>query len=334
MKTNGTNQDFNVEDYENLSGNDNTTAKRVAAGAAILAGGAVLGGGVAYAASQPGEEEKEVLTTEDVLNGAEAGSEEAVETTQETVTERVVYVETKPEEPETVEPEEPTITWDETTNVYVDGELKSSTEEGTYDGHHFALSDVDGDGLADVLAVDINDNGVFESNEKLYYTESDNIRMGHATSGHENHYFYTNENGEIIEEPPYIPGEDPGNQEVIHNNFEDEKTGEKYQGDYAENSKDYNPKADIDYSEKNYLAEEENYDVEERDYSAEVNYGDSEDIAANDTDDEEETADEIYIGATDTYDEEDSDDDDGDSYTAEAEDDSSYDDMMDDECLV
>ena len=329
MKTNGTNQDFNVEDYENLSGNDNTTAKRVAAGAAILAGGAVLGGGVAYAASQPGEEEKEVLTTEDVLNGAEAGSEETVETTEETVTERVVYVETQPEEPKAIEPEEPTITWDETTNVYVDGEVAMTVEEGTYEGHRFALADVDGDGKADVLGVDVNDNGMFEENEKMYYTESDNIRMGHDTADTNNHYFYTNESGMLVEEPNYVTE----NEEPIHNNFDDEKTGETYKGDYAENNPDYNPRADIDYTDKPYLAENEGYDEEDRDYSAEVNYGDSEDTAEADTYDEEDSDDDdTYTAETDTYDEEDSDDDD--TYTAEAEDDSSYDDMMDDECLV
>ncbi len=303
MKTNGTNQDFNVEDYGNLSANDNTTAKRVAAGAAILAGGAVLGGGAAYAATRPGEEDNDLLTTDDVLNGAEAGSEEAVETQEETVTERVVYVETRPEEPKTVEPEEPTVTWDETTNVYVDGELASSTEEGTYDGHRFVLADVDGDGKADVLGLDVNDNGVFEENEKIYYSESDNIRMGHATSETDNHYFYTNEAGEVVEEP--APGYDPGNEDPIHNNFDDEKTGEEYKGDYAENNPDYNPRADIDYSDKSYLAENESYDEEDHDYSAEADY------------DNYDTAE--------TYEEEESVDD---SYTAEAEDDSSYDDMM------
>lgn len=60
-----------------------------------------------------------------------------------------------------------------------------------------------------------------------------------------------------------VSGEDTNDDEVvmpsveekdeslreIHNNFEDEKTGEKYSGDFAEDNPDYNPRANVDYND-------------------------------------------------------------------------------------
>lgn len=299
MNTKGTNPGMNVEDYEDMAVKNSNTAKRVAAGAALFAGGAVVAGGAAYAATNPGPAPEPIqeLTTDDIVKGAEAGSTEETPVVEEHVTEKVVYVE-KPVE----EPKEPTVTWDETTNVYVDGEKVASVEEGTYDGHRFALTDVDGDGDAEVLAIDLNNNGKYEEYEKTYFSDSDNVRMGHETAHANNHYFYETESGELVEDPNYVAQ----NEEVIHNNFEDEKTGEAYRGDYAENNPDYNNRADVDYESKEYLAENDKYDTNDGNYSASMD--DNADTYTAEDYVEEETAE--------------------DNYTAEVEEDSSYDEMM------
>lgn len=276
MNTNGTNPGMNVDDYENMAVQKSNTAKRVAAGAALLAGGAVAGGGAAYAASeQQVPNPEEVLTSDDVVDGANAGKsyQETEEPNTETVTERVVYVEKPVEHVE--EEKEPTVTWDEKTIVYDgDGNVTGSMESGTVNGNKFVLMDVDGDDHADVLAIDMDGNGRFDDNEVVKYDVSDHVHMGHETA----HTREIHNNSTIGEEPSedshwiaYRDGEERP-EDRIHNNFEDEKTGESYHGDYAENNPDYNPNADVnDYGEgNNYLAENDAYDVEEDSYSAEV----------------------------------------------------------------
>ena len=263
MNTNGTNPGMNVEDYEDMAVQKSNVAKRVAAGAAVFAGGAAVAGGAAYAATQTGEDAiDETLTTDDLVGGAE-GAEEYKPQVQEThTTEKVIVRDpVKPEVPE--EHKEPEMTWDETTNVYVDGEKAMSVEEGTYQGHKFALYDVDGDDKADLFAIDVNSNGQFEDNEVAILSPEDNVRMGHDTAQTTNHMYHGYE--EPTPEPLYSQQE-----ENIYNNFEDEKTGESYKGDYAENNPDYNPKAETeDYNQANvYLAENEKYD--EGDKSVEV----------------------------------------------------------------
>ena len=122
MNTNGTNPGMNVEDYEAMAVQKSNVEKRVAAGAAVFAGGAAVAGGAAYAATQTGEDAiDETLTTDDLVGGAE-GAEEYKPQMQETHTteKAIVRDPVKPEVPE--EPKEPEMTWDETTNVYVDDE--------------------------------------------------------------------------------------------------------------------------------------------------------------------------------------------------------------------
>lgn len=274
MNTNGTNPGMNVEDYEDMAVQNSNVAKRLAAGAAIFVGGAAVAGGAAYAASRPDDEE---LTEDDVVGGAE-GTDEYKPQVQEThtTTEKVVVQE--PEEPETpVAPEEPEMTWDETTNVYANGEKAMSIEEGTYQGHKFMILDANGDDKADALALDTNGNGQFEENEVTILSEQDNVRMGHDTAHTTERYYNNGEFEQPVDnpEPPLVAEREDG--EEIHNNFEDEKTGESYEGDYAENNPDYNPRAVTDdYDQANaYLAENETYDEGDDDvqqYEPEDNY--------------------------------------------------------------
>lgn len=276
MNTNGTNPGMNVDDYENMAVQKSNTAKRVAAGAALLAGGAVVGGGAAYAASeQPAPNPEEVLTPDDVVDGANAGKsyQDSEESHTETVTERVVYVEKPVEHVE--EELEPAVTWDEKTVVYDgDGNVTGSMESGTVNGKKFVLIDVDGDDHADYLAIDMDGNNRFDDNEIVKYDVSDHVHMGHETA----HTKEIHNNSSIGEEPSddphyiaYRDGEERP-EDPIHNNFEDEKTGESYHGDFAENNPDYNPNADVnDYGKgNNYLAENDDYDIEDNSYSADV----------------------------------------------------------------
>lgn len=270
MNTNGTNQGMNIEDYEDLAVRKSNVAKKVAIGAAGVAGAAALAGGSAYAASNMNNNDdviEDPLTTEDMTQGAEVGEEfqPVEESTQETLqqTTQYVYVE-KPAAPEPVQNDEPEVTWDESTQYKVNGETLMTVESGTVGGHKFTLMDADGDDHADVLAIDMNDNGKYEDSEIEYYSPKDHVHMGHETA-HTREVNYGGIGGqgsETYREYAYNNNSAKG-RDVIHNNFEDEKTGEQYRGDYAENNPDYNPRANLDYGRNQYLAENHEYDGEQ-----------------------------------------------------------------------
>lgn len=209
----------------------------------MLVGGAAVGGGAAYAAGHTGEgPSDEPITAEDVVEGADAAqtyqptteSQAAAATTEQTV---------QTEQPatqhvDTPEEETPEVTWDDRTVVYDEnGNVEVSVESGTVEGKTFALYDLDGDNHADYLAVDMDGNGHFDDNEVVKYEVSDHVHMGHDVAHTHEIYGATGWNAET--------GEVAQNDNTIHNDFEDEKTGENYYGDYAENNPDYNPHADM-----------------------------------------------------------------------------------------
>lgn len=297
MNNNETNSVMNVDDYENMAVQKSNNAKRVATGAALFVGGAAVAGGAAYAAT--GHETSDViedstLTAEDVVEGGNVGNDYQPEVHNET-TERVVYVE-KHEEPShdqnSEQTDETQVTWDEKTVVYdEDGNVVGSVESGTIQGHNFALFDVDGDNHADYLAIDADGNGQFDDNEIVKYDVSDHVHMGHETAHtkeihNNNQYILVEDGGEDI-------ARNNDDREIIHNNFEDEKTGESYNGDYAENNRDYNPNADMDSygNSDNYLAENDRYDGYDDSYSANA---DEQYLAENDNEDSEQYEDFAY----------------------------------------
>lgn len=276
MNTNGTNPGMNVDDYENMAVQKSNTAKRVATGAALLVGGAAVAGGAAYATADHGNQPNpdETLTPEDIIDGANTGqSDEVVEESQpQQVTERVVYVEKDVEpEPQPETEQDPSVTWDDKTVVYdASGNVVASSESGTVEGKNFTLMDIDGDDHADFLAVDVDGNGQYDDNEISKLDVSDHVHMGHETAHTKEIHNGSTMFDEPAEDPHYVAQNDP--EHTIHNNFDDEKTGESYSDDYAENNPDYNPNADMnDYSENNYLAENDSYDEVDESYSAEAN---------------------------------------------------------------
>lgn len=329
MNNNETNSVMNVDDYENIAVQKSNNAKRVAAGAALFVGGAAVAGGAAYAAT--GHETPDViddspLTAEDVVEGGNVGNDYQPEVHNET-TERVVYVE-KHEEPShdqnSEQANETQVTWDEKTVVYdEDGNVVGSVESGTIQGHNFALFDVDGDNHADYLAIDADGNGQFDDNEIVKYDVSDHVHMGHETAHtkeihNNNQYTLVEDGGEDI-------ARNDDDREIIHNNFEDEKTGESYNGDYAENNRDYNPNADTNSygNSDNYLAENDRYDGYDDSYSANV---DEQYLAENDDEESEPYEDFAY--------EEDDDDTEDSNYYAENDTQDSYEDMSGEEDLL
>lgn len=317
MNTNGTNPGMNVEDYEDKAIQKSNAAKRIAVGGAAFLGGAAVAGGAAYAAGQPeGQTADETLTTEDIIGGAEAGSEYKEAETQETqethtathtTTEHVVIVEKPAAEvyhEEAQAAEEPNVTWDETTNFYVGDTKIGSIEEGTINGHKFAIADGDGDGVADLLAVDSNGNDRFDQDEFMQLSESDNIHMGHETAQVTNERFTPQEINGYDEQHQANENYIAQNQEPIYNNFEDEKTGEAYYGDFAENNPDYNPNGLVDgYNSNQYLAENDRYSAEMEGLpnpESRIDDGFNEDIAENDIYAADEQPEE-YIAENDTY---------------------------------
>ena len=327
MNNNETNSVMSVDDYENMAVQKSNNAKRVAAGAALFVGGAAVAGGAAYAATghdTPDVIDDSPLTAEDVVEGGNVGNDYQPEVHNET-TERVVYVE-KHEEPSHDQNSEQTnetqVTWDEKTVVYEDGNVVGSFESGTIQGHKFALFDVDADNHADYLAIDADGNGQFDDNEIVKYDVSDHVHMGHETAHtkeiHNNNQYIVEDGGEDI-------ARNDDDREIIHNNFEDEKTGESYNGDYAENNRDYNPNADMDSygNSDNYLAENDRYDGYDDSYSPNV---DEQYLAENDDEESEPYEDFAY--------EEDDDDTEDSNYYAENGTQDSYEDMSGEEDLL
>lgn len=285
-ETTNTGTGMNIESYEDMAVNRSNAAKKVAIGAAAVVGAGAIGAGTAYAMNgEEGEELDETLTPDAVLAGAEETAQDvtsSVQTeTQHTVTqeEQVRIYKEAAKEAAQAEEDENRVSWDETESYYVNDQKVASVERGTVDGHKFMIADVNGDDSADIVAIDMNDNGVYEEDEIRTLTPEDNLRMGHQTAQESNNYYYTE-----ADEPAsgYEPVPEPyvERQEPIHNNFEDEKTGDEYEDDFADGNEDYNPNADMDYDgNERYLDETDGYDNES--YNAETDFAGEEESEAN-----------------------------------------------------
>lgn len=140
------------------------------------------------------------------------------------------------------------------TNHYYDedGNLILSTEKGEIEGHAYTAIDKDGDGYVDVLAVDKNNNGQVEEDE-VYDVSSKNLALNQTSRNHHD-YVLTHE-GDVIEVHPDLAHEtfdhhDKDGYDIsdIHNDY-DEKSGETYHGDLAENNPDYRNNEDVEQYE-------------------------------------------------------------------------------------
>lgn len=240
------NEDYQLEELENEAVNKSNNAKRIAAAAGLLA----TGGAAGYAATEISETEPEpieTLTEDDLDDVVESGASQVHEPEHysqpvQTTPNPVPHDEpTTPEVEEDAAPEKDIdVSFDKTTH-YIDEDFDRvmTEEEGTINGHRFVLRDVNGDMRADVLGYDADGNGVINEDEIVELSGKDQIAMGHATAQHEDVFVTTYGEPEPYIEPYDIDDEKDYAQENIENDFEDEKTGEMYSHDYAENNDDY-----------------------------------------------------------------------------------------------
>ena len=167
----------------------------------------------------------------------------------------------------------PEIEYKETTYYYDDeGNLVKGMDMGTYDGKLFAIVDHDGDRHGDAMWYDKNGDGDV-SDDEFYDISGSNLTIG----THGGRQLYVNANtGEKIDYVP-TPDYNPHGDSLadIHNDFDDEKSGEEYRDDLAQNNQDYRNHEDVHQYDEYHagvetdeplVAEEDsidgNYDVE------------------------------------------------------------------------
>ncbi len=272
--------DYQLDEMENAAVNKSKNLKRgIAAGAGILGVGATA----AAAAAHYSETDEEIpLDTEDILAGANAGADEqpqeepvaeAPKAQSSHVTHHIVedkVVEPEPQQDELdIKVNETAILLDE------NGEMISSYDKGTVNGMDFVAIDSDNNGKADLLAIDENYNGIYEDNEiheldnKSYEIgQGENLTGYMKTEGGEFVKIYESPNPFLEEQYAYDEYHSGG--ESIHNDFEDERTGEVYRNDFAENNRDYNNRGGEQYRAEMENAPEIAYNEEP---SSEIMYG-------------------------------------------------------------
>lgn len=244
------NEDYKLEELENAAVNKSNNAKRAAAAAGLFA----AGGGTTYAATKILEPEPVTPPDEEaVKKAAELGFNQVSK--PEVKHQPTPAPKPKPEPVPTPPDDKPQI---EKTTIYVDedGERIATLQEGKLNGHKVALADTDGDMRADLYAYDEDGNGIYNEDEITELKGRHQIPMKPTDTGEMK--------VEVVRSydiPGYYP-EDEGNNS-IHNNFEDEKTGESYKHDYAERSGNYNNHANAEqYSEDTpiYAEPDDEYD--------------------------------------------------------------------------
>lgn len=287
METN----DYQLEDAENAAVERSRNLKRgLAAGAAVLGVGAASAYGASVLSDSDLSDELDVepLTEEDVNDAANAFAEGAIaedETSQPQYTAPTQETDETPVEPEpeiTVDPElqvnESAIIYDE------NGDIMASYDAGTYDGKDFIVVDSDGNGRGDILAYDENGNGIFEDNE-IMAIDNETYELG---QGEQFAMYQQDEEGNVNQiwqsdnslfnhvaegNGDMLPGSDISE---INNDFDiDDKTGEVYYNDLAENNPDYDNNGGEQYA---------GFEDEFNDEMADFGYTDpSSDIASYDT---------------------------------------------------
>lgn len=289
-----TNEDYQLEELENAAVNKSNNAKRAAAAAALLAAGGAAG----YAATtipmgSAEEEPVETLTEEDLEGVADTGAKQVQEPVMKHDTAQQTTQKVAPTEPAQKAEDEVDMSFDKTTHYYdEDNNLVMTTEEGTINGRQFQLVDVDGDKRADMLGYDNDGNGVINQDELYALSEDEKIPMGHATPKHDDVFLAINDpEPEPYIEPYDIDQEKDYADNNIHNDFENEKAGESYSHDYAENSGNYNNNADV-----------ESYSAGSNDYAYEEDVKDEEDYDYNDLAENETTEDSLDDLGTDSFD--------------------------------
>lgn len=247
-------EDYQLDEMENAAVDKSKNLKRgLVAGAAVLGVGATAayGANTILNAEETGSDE---ITSEDLLAGAQAGAEETVETVNTTTTNEVHVNHHVVSHEETAIAHDPEVEINESAILFdEDGEIISTYDAGTVDGKAFVAIDSDLNDKADVLAYDANNNGVFEDNE-IVSLDNQSYDMG---QGQNLAMYVKDDDGNMVKiyDEPNLAHNEPvdglgrhDSIDDIHNDFEDEKTGETYHNDYAENNHDYNNNGAEQYS--------------------------------------------------------------------------------------
>ena len=246
--------DYQLEDAENAAVNKSKNLKRgLAVGAAVVGAGAATAFGATKVAEGMHSNDEPELTAEDLEAAAQAGADgstaDAVKEANQQPTVKQTTVEVHPED-KVVDPE---LSVEETALIYDEnGDYIGSVDSGTYDGKDFMVLDTDGNGKGDIMAYDENGNGIYEDHE-IVYIDNETYDMG---QGSRLSAYQQTEDGDVVkiyDQPNTgrFAQVEPRHEGIddIHNDFEDEKTGEEYSHDLAENNPDYNNHAeDNNYS--------------------------------------------------------------------------------------
>lgn len=275
--------DYQLEEMENSAVEKSSMAKRAAAAAGLVGAGAAT----AYGASRIMESNSQgsdnaEATDEDLTSGAQAGaidensmgtSDNATQTTSNQSTEEIHVHHHYDVVDKPVVEEEQEMEFESTTHWYdEEGNLIGQTDEGTYDGKAFTIVDVDNDGHGDYLAYDVNGDNVYQANEITSISDY-NYAMGHGTI----HYDKDINTGEELyaAHEPTSGAYDIEKNDIadIHNDFDGEKAGEKYDNDLAQYNPDYRNNENLENQYSAEMEETEEYAYEESD-----KYDDSETI--------------------------------------------------------
>lgn len=239
------NENYQLEAAEDAAVKKSNTAKRVAVGAGLLAAGAATAYGaeqvVNAANGHAANASEPVIDTDGLTSGAAAGAVEGgvAEQPQAAAEPQVVHENTyvtnyvvQPKE-ETVE-EEPEVEIEKTTYYYdEEGNRIGAIETGSYDDKTLLIVDENGDNVADEMWYDANGNGRVDNGE-IHDISHLNHVMGY---------------GDIDVKVVGADDDQPlnhGDEDLvgIHNDWDDEKTGEVYRNDLAQNNGDYKNNGD------------------------------------------------------------------------------------------
>lgn len=263
------NNDYQLEDAEDAAVNKSKNLKRgLAAGAAILG----VGGVSAYGATVLNDANAEGTDAEPI-------TEEEFQATVETIAEAATEEDT-PEAPQggthevhpiPVQPEtEPELVVDESSIVYdEDGNIVVTYDHGSYDGNEVLILDTDGNGKGDLVAYDENGNGVFEDHE-IREMDNETYELGNGkevaiyqqdSDGDffEVHRAENNQFRSLVGEEGLAHNVEP-NDVWPENDFDlNDKTGEVYGDDLAQNNPDYDNQGGEQYADAGEYYEEPDY---------------------------------------------------------------------------
>lgn len=247
--------DYTLEELENSAVKKSTMAKRAVLGVGLLGAGAATAYGAEQMASHDDTDNDDKVTEESLSAAAKAGAVESNPAANTTA--QATQAPQAAPEPETInvhhyvhqvepepQPSEDDLTFDTTTH-YVDenGNIVATVDSGTLEGKAFQVVDLDGDGYGDVLGYDANGDGKL-SEDELTELDGKTYQMGHG----EHHRDLSFETGEPVGN---VHGDGPHDSydiSDIHNDFQEEKSGEEYHNDLAELAKengDYDNRAEV-----------------------------------------------------------------------------------------